>query len=76
MQNLFDAELRQNIAKTIKRHRKDGVVKMSLENLRAVTPTPRTTNGAPQGGNLQWQYAQRFQAIVQADPAFTRFTSI
>lgn len=74
--NLFDQELRQNIARAIQRQRKAGAVAMSIENLRQVTPTPKTTNGAPQGGNLPWQYAQRFAAVVASERAFVNFTTL
>ena len=74
--NLFDAELRRNIAKKIQHLRAGGTVAMSLDNLRQVTPTPKTFDGAPVGGNIQWQYAQRFEAIVKSEPAFVRFTTI
>jgi hypothetical protein len=74
--NLFDQELRRNIAKTIQKLRKEGTVAMSLDNLRQVTPTPLTTNGAPVGGNVPWQYAQRFEAVVKSEAAFVKFTNV
>ena len=74
--NVFNEELRRNIARTIKRLRAGGTVAMSLENLRQVTPTPKTHNSAPQGGNLQWQYAQRFEGVVKENAGFVAFTTM
>lgn len=69
----FTAELESNIKTTIRRLRAVGTVGMGIENLRQVTPTPRATDGAPMGGNVQWQYAQMFREVCQSSRAIAAF---
>lgn len=75
-QKLFDDELMENIRKTIKNLKRGGVTAMGMENLRQVTPTPKATDGAPEGGNLQWQYARRFERVLNAMPEAKKFVTL
>jgi hypothetical protein len=61
----FQRELLQNIRSTIRRLERGGTVAMGKRDLLQVTPTPKTCAGAPIGGNLEWQYANLFDATLQ-----------
>jgi hypothetical protein len=69
----FITELRANIRKYIGQAKRDGTVGMSVDNLIQCVKTPKTTNGAPAGVNIQWQYRLIFREVL-ASMTFKGFT--
>ena len=49
---VFRAELEKNILSTVRRLRKNGVSRMSADNLAQLTPTPKTVVSLTPGGYL------------------------
>jgi hypothetical protein len=65
MKTAFETELAKNIKGAIRKMKRDGVVGMGMRNLLGVTPTPaHTLQGAPNGTNCQYYYAQMFERIA------------
>jgi hypothetical protein len=61
----FVAQLKNQIRKFVATAKQDGTVGMSVENLcQCVRPPSHTVEGAPQGGNVQWQYRTLFRETL------------
>lgn len=73
MRTPFEIELETNIVKTIRRQMNAGCTGMGIKNLWMVTPTPRTTNGAPRGTNSVSIYFAMFCAVCEANRAIKKF---
>lgn len=71
--NEFRTALTAAIEAKIRELKREGVVGMSLANLRQVVRPP---HGGPSGTNAQWVYAELFQNCVAASKAATRFTRL
>ena len=70
----FLAALASNITAYIKRAKRDGTTAMSADNLMQCVSTPSASlDGAPRGGNVRWQYAQTFRAVLAELPAARGF---
>lgn len=61
---IFEQEIETNVKATIRKIKRQGTVGMSLANLRQITPTPKATDGAPQGTNAAYVYAQLFDKVA------------
>ena len=73
-QSEFTTELTTRIRAKIRELRRIGTVAMGLENLLQVTrPPSHTLQGAPVGGNLEWQYAQLFREVCNNNTAIRGF---
>jgi surface antigen len=61
----FVAQLKANIRKYVTQAKRDGTVGMSTENLiQCVKTPPHMMEGAPTGGNVQWQYRTLFREVL------------
>lgn len=72
----FKAEMSENIKRTIRTLRRGGVCAMGLDNLRQVTPTPKTEDGALRGVNCAYFYKVMFAEVVNKNPQFKKFTQV
>ena len=70
----FREALTRQIRKSIHDAKSDGTVKMSVDNLLQVTRPPgNTLEGAPTGGNLEWQYRQLFREVCESNQTIKSF---
>lgn len=72
----FEQDLETLILRTITTLRKDGTVRMSIDNLRQVTPTPKTLAGAPTGTNASFVYSQMFKRICEENSKIRHFVGL
>ena len=70
----FKDSLTQNILEYIRNVKKEGTVKMSIDNLMQCVKTPSTSlTGAPCGTNARYYYAQLFREVVNGDKKIKAF---
>lgn len=77
--NPFRDALKASIIKKVREHKRNGVVSMSIDNLKQVVNAPsQYMEGAPRGTNARYYYSEMFTTIVLEDKmlrAFTRFNN-
>jgi hypothetical protein len=62
----FERMIGDNIRLTVRVLRRDGITRMSLANLRQMTPSPYANLvGAPRGTNAAYFYAEIFERIAR-----------
>jgi hypothetical protein len=76
MTSPFATQLRANIRAYIARAKREGVVAMSVENLRQCVKTPNDLPGAPKGAFAPFYYAQLFREICEGERDIKAFTTL
>jgi hypothetical protein len=70
---VWDDALMRSVLAKLKSFKKEGTVSIGFDCLLAHSSIfPKGITGAPQGGNLKWQYAQRLAAVCRKLPVTFR----